>query len=102
MLEEFIRYPVEWEEDGNRNHVNGTLLHLAQIHAWIGRTVTTVDTEAGRAGQRQTLLSKLYGRYLRRASAGILKGMWKGVNYVHTAKLDNGSMGDEEERERCW
>lgn len=72
-------------------------MHLERLDAWIGFVVTTTDTKEGRNGRRQTLFPTLYGRYLRRVVAGILKVVWKAVKGVNTAEFDNDGMRDEVE-----
>lgn len=64
--------------------------------------MTNTDTRIGRDGRRQTLFSALYGRYLRRAVADILKVAWKAVKNVHAAKFDIDGMGDEEGKAVGW
>lgn len=71
MLEKFMGCGVEWEKDGNINYMDRTVMNLTRLDAWIGRVVTSIDTNVGRVRQRQTLFSTLYGIYLRRAVASI-------------------------------
>lgn len=32
-LEKFMGYRTEWEEDGNRNYLDGTMKHLVRLDA---------------------------------------------------------------------
>lgn len=52
VLEVFMKYRVEWEEDDIRSSVNVTLMHLAQLDAWIRRVETMMITEVEQSRQR--------------------------------------------------
>lgn len=98
---EVCEVPVECEKDGNRDHVDGTVIHFAQLHVWVGWVVTALDTKIRRDGQRRTFFTTLYDRYPRRAVAGISKVAWEAVKVVNAAELDTDGIKGEEERAVC-
>lgn len=98
--EKVMGYRVECEKDGNRNYVDGTVMHIARLDEWIGCAVKTMDTEIKPSGQRQTLFSTLYGRCPYHLVAGILKVAWKAVKNVHAAKFDTDHVKDEKKERR--
>lgn len=55
VLEKLMGYQVEWERNENKTYVDGTVMLFARLDAGIGFELTTMDTEGGRGGQRQTL-----------------------------------------------
>lgn len=73
-------------------------MHLARFDACNVCIVTTIDTEVGKVGRRQMLLSTLYGKHLRHAIAGRLQVAGEEEKNVHAAKLNNSGMGDEAEK----
>lgn len=73
VLEEFMRYRAEYEENANRIHVDETVMLFAQLDAWTSCVGMTMDTRVGGGRQSQMLFTTLYGRDLRRAVVGLLK-----------------------------
>lgn len=59
VLEEIMGYRGEWEEDGNRNYVYGTVVPPAWLDAWTGCVVTTMNTDLVRERRKRTLFSTL-------------------------------------------
>lgn len=101
MLEDFMRYRVELKEDEKRNYVNWTVMHFARFDAWIDGGVMKMSTGTERGAQRQTTLTIVCGRHLRRVVTGILKMAWEAVESMNYAELDNDGMGDGERRAVC-
>lgn len=73
-------------------------MDLAQLDAWIGCVVKTIDTGVRQSRKSYTLFRKLYGRYFHCAVAENLKMAWKGVEDVHAVKFSKGGSENEERR----
>lgn len=101
MMEKFIGYWMKWHSDRNKFYVDGTVMHLARLDAWISCVVMTIDIEVRRGGRRQTLFSVSHGRYLHRAVGSVLKMAWEALKDIHAAEFDNDGMGDGKERAMC-
>lgn len=53
MLEQFIECLVECKSSEKKTYVDGTIVHLARLDAWISCVLLSMDAKAGREGQRQ-------------------------------------------------
>lgn len=51
-MEESMGYCMDWEKNEKRQNVDGTMMHLAWLDAWIGFVVATKATEVGQSGYR--------------------------------------------------
>lgn len=67
--------------------MEGTVTHAARLDAWTERVVKTMESEEERRGQRQTVLSALYGRHLRPAVASVLNVAWNAVKNDGAANI---------------
>lgn len=99
VLEHFIGYRVECERNGRKTYVDGTVMHLARLDAWVACVVKSMNADAGRGGQRQMVFSTLYAEYLPRAVDCILKTAWETVKAEHGGEFENNGVRGEEERE---
>lgn len=48
---------MKFEKDGNRDYVVGPMIHFAQLEAWTGCVVTTMNIAVKWSGQNQTFFS---------------------------------------------
>lgn len=95
-LEEFLGYRLEWEENEHKNNVKRTVNHLTRLDALFRCRLTLIDNEVRRIGQRQTLFSALYGRFLRRAIASTLNVACNAVYGLQAAIFDIDRLRDKE------
>lgn len=101
VLKKFMGYRVKLERDGEISYVDGTLMPFALLDSWMEFVLTTMDTEISRDGKQQTMFSLLYGKYLRRAVASLLKVGWEAVRDAQDGNFDNDGTSDEEEKTEC-
>lgn len=98
VLAEFMGYEVVPGGEGNTEYVDGTVMHLARLDAWIGCVLTALDTNVGRGGKRQLLFSKLFGEYLPLALENIIGVAWERVRDRHHEELENEGFDEGDPR----
>lgn len=74
-----------------------------KLREWVADpcALSTINTRVQREGQKQTLLTALYGTYLCHTVTRILKVAWKAVKDVHAAELCKRGMRDEDGEAMC-
>lgn len=87
VLEKLMRIRKERKEDRNKIYVDETGLYITRPDAWNGRVLLTADTAAEWDRRRQTLLSTLYEKYLRRALACKSNVALDTMENVHTTEF---------------
>lgn len=70
-------------------------MHLARLNVWNEFVMMKTDTGVEPAGRKQTLLTALYWRYVRRVRADKLQVKKKAVSGVHVAEFDGGGIRNE-------
>lgn len=63
--------------------------------------MTIISTEIGRGWKEPVLVSKLFGKYLRRGVADILRVTCEAVRDMHNAKFGTDGTRDEERKAAC-
>ena len=93
VLQQFRGY-TELTEDGNM--VEGSLLLLVRLDAWIWTVVKLLTPKTTRGGQRQRLFSKLFGEMLPMCYNRLAKEAYTIVKQIHNEDFLNFGKNDED------